>query len=321
MKKLLINFLKKFCINRGEVAEAVSKASSANTYVETVSNTADSLHWNINKNYPETITTEFFRFIKPEILKQRFGLVDLAADITEEDFYGKHSGLWIHGWTGEKGVVGKLRYLVVAVLFRNQIIPFYIAILPIGAFKAEYLGKAVEYCNNLGLKVGSLLLDRGFYSGDIINTLQLNKMKYLIFVPKNRFIKKALNEFKEDCILQHEIKYTKNKRRCFAVTDHVLLHNYKNSDWVFATNIKIKEIIKYVSLYKKRWNIETMFRVHDESRIKSKSIKPEIRLFYFVISMLLLFIWNLFYKTRITFKLFTIQVHEELEQVLKRLAN
>ena len=321
MNNLFERFLKKLCINNIGVAEAISKASRSETYVETISNKADALHWNINRNYPETITQEFFRFVKPEIIKQRLGLVDLVADLTEEDFYGKHSGLWIHGWTGEKGVRGKLRYLVVAISVRNQIIPFYVEILPIGAFKAESLGKAVNYCKSLGLKIGSLLLDRGFYSGDVIDTLQLNKTKYLIFVPKNNFIKKAFNETKDDCIILHDIMYTKDKRKHFAISDHVLIHNYKDYAWAFATNIDLKELTNYVSLYKKRWNIETMFRVHDEARIKSKSVKPEVRLFYFVISMLLLLIWNIYYKTKLTFKLFTIQVHEELEQAVKMLAN
>lgn len=311
MKGLLISFLKKLCINREEVAEAISKASSTNSYVETVNpRVSDSLHWNLSRNYLETISAEFFRFAKPKIISQRFGLVDLVADVTEENFYGKHSGFYIHGWTGEKGVVGKIRYLVVAMLFRNKIIPFYIEILPLGAFKAESLGKAVELCNSLGLKIGSLLLDRGFYSGDIVDTLQLNKVKYLIFVPKNKFIKKALDKTKEDCIILHEIKYTKNKRVDYAVSDHVLLHNYFEHDWVFVTNIEFDNLTKYVSLYKKRWNIETMFRMHDEARIKSKSVKPEVRLFYFCISMLLLFIWNLNHKIIITFKLFVIKTYE-----------
>ena len=321
LNKLLKSFLKKLCINREEVTETITEASRSNTYVETVnSKLADSLHLNVSKNYADTITSEFFRFIKPKILNQRFGLVDLVADITEENFYGKHSGLYIHGWTGERGIVGKIRYLVVAILYRNKIIPFYIEILSLGAFKAESLGKAIHYCNSLGLKIRNMFLDRGFYSGDIINTLQINKVNYLIFVPKNKFIKRMIDEKKEDCIIQHEIKYTKEKSVYKAISDYALIHDYLDYVWVFATNIKLKEITKYVSLYKKRWNIETMFRVHDEAKIKSKSVKPEIRLFYFVVSMLLLLIWNLYYKTEITFKKFVIDIHKEIELELRRSA-
>ena len=319
-KKAIVDFLKKLCINREEViAEAITKAGSTNTYVETVNpSIADSLHQNVSRNYPETLTTEFFRFTKPLVIKQRLGLVTLIADVTEDNFYGRHSNLYIHGWTGEKGVIGKIRYLVVAILYRNKIIPFYLSILSVGSFKADYLGKAIEYCNSLGLKVNCIILDRGFYSGEIISTLQLNNIKYLVFVPKNKFIKRALNENKEDCIIQHEIGYYKDKSTCRVNSSYVLIHNYRDYDWVFATNFNLGEITKYVSLYKKRWNIETMFRVHDEAKIKSKSIKAEIRLFYFIISMFLLLIWNLYLKEQVTFKGFVIQTHEKLKDIMEK---
>ena len=60
---------------------------------------------------------------------------------------------------------------------------------------------------------------------------------------------------------------------------------------------------------------KNIFRVHDEARIKSKSINPLVRLFYFMISMLLLFIWNLSFKEKYTFKKFVIN----LEQMLKNI--
>jgi sugar/nucleoside kinase (ribokinase family) len=51
-----------------------------------------------------------------------------------------------------------------------------------------------------------------------------------------------------------------------------ILPDYKGFDWVFATNIKYDKIFSYVRYYKKRWGIETTFRVQDEVRIKTKSL-------------------------------------------------
>lgn len=315
MKRLVKSFLKKLCINREEVILAVSEASKENTYVENINECiADSLHWNINKNYSETITIEFFRFAKELIRKQRLGCVKLVADITEEDFYGKTSSLYIHGWTGEKGIVGKFRFLVVAILFRNQMIPFYISILPVGAFKTEYLGKAIGYANNIGIKFSCLLFDRGFYSGDIIGTLQMKNANYLIFVPKNKAFKPMLESVEKQAVIEYRVKYSKNKSKHKAQTNITLIKNFKEHDWVFASNIFLQEARKYVSLYKKRWNIETMFRVHDEAKIKSKSTNPVIRMFYFTISMLLLLAWNLYHKTEITFKKFVRETYKQLEK-------
>lgn len=303
------------------IAEAITQASYGNTYVETVNpHISDSLHYHLNKNYPNTITTEFFRFVKPEILKQRLGVVDLIADVTEEDFYGDSCGFFLHGWTGEKGIKSKIRYLVVAIKYRNKIIPFYVSILPLGAFKADYLGKAVGYCNSLGIKINSILLDRGFYSGEIINAFENTGTKYLIFVPKNKSFRCMLESIDTSATITHEIYYTKNKSGCCANTNINFIKDCLDYDWIFASNIFFSDTRKYVFLYKKRWNIETMFRVHDEARIKSKSIKPEIRLFYFAVSMLILLIWNLYHKEKTTFKNFVFLIFEEIKQIVQKKA-
>ncbi len=321
LSKQLVRLLKKLCINRPEViSRVISEASKCNTYVETINpHVSDALHWNVKRDYPETLTSEFFRFSKELMRKLRFGSVDLIADVTEENFYGTHTGLYTHGWTGERGVVSRFHYLVVSALFRNKIIPFYVEILPIGVYIAEALGKALDWFKGLNLHIRSVLLDRGFYSGDVLNTLQVERAKYLVFVPKNKWVKRMINDNPQDCVLEHEIKYTKNKRNCAVSSSHVFFHEQEDYTWVFATNIQFEDMKMYVSLYKKRWNIETMFRVHDEARIKTKSVQPEIRLFYFLISMLFLLIWNLYAKDKSSFKRFIIQTCEEIKQLLKKI--
>ena len=119
----------------------------------------------------------------------------------------------------------------------------------------------------------------------------------------------------ESVIIEHEIKYNANFTKNKAKTNIALVKNVLDYDWVFATNIMLKDIKRYVPIYRKRWNIETMFRVHDEARIKTKSKVPIIRLFYFLISTLLVFLWNLHEKDKITFKLFIITLFEESENI------
>ena len=62
-------------------------------------------------------------------------------------------------------------------------------------------------------------------------------------------------------------------------------------DWCFATNQRAS--LGLVWIYRKRWNIETGFRIHDETTIKSKSSNPLIRYFYHLIGMLLILMWRL----------------------------
>lgn len=321
MKKLRIEFkrfIKNFSLPE-EVKTPLLKASEVNSYVETVSNKADCLHYHLNKNYVETLTKENIDYLKKIIKKIRIGAVKIIADITDENFYGKVDSLYIHPWTGEKGVEGKYRYLVAGILFRNKILPFYVTILRNGSFKAKFLGEIVDLCRGLGLNIRTILLDRGFYSGDIIDTLTLKDINYLIFVPKNSLFKCMLEGTDKGVVIEHEISYKKDKSKHKAETMIALVKEIQEYDWVFASNIFFRKAEKYVWLYKQRWNIETMFRVHDEARVKTKTKNPVIRLFYFMVSMFLLLVWNLYKKTEFTFKGFVILLYEMIKEEVNRL--
>ena len=316
MKSVFKSFLKKLSVpNEEEFAKLLGEASSHNTYIETISNKADSLHYHIAKGYVEYSNEEFYNLVENKIKKLHLGAVDIIVDITPEDFYGKSTGLYLHNWTGEEGVQAKFHYLVAGILFRNKIYPFYVAILRIGTFKAELLGRICDLCSKMKLKVKLMKLDRGFYSGEVIDELELKGMNYLIFAKKSALFKCMLEATGKSVIVKHEIKYKKDKSSHKALTDIALVKNVEGYDWVFATNVFLHDARKYVKIYRKRWNIETMFRVHDEARIKSKSINPLVRLFYFIVSMLLLFMWNLYAKEECSFKKFIINLEQMLKNV------
>jgi len=314
MKSVFKSFLKNLSVSE-EHASLILEASSHNTYIETISNKADSLHYSIAKGYVEYSDKELYNAVEKRIKKMRLGAVDIVVDITSERFYGKSTGLYLHNWTGEDGVQAKYHFLVAGILFRNKIYPFYAAILPIGAFKSEYIGRICDLCSKLNLKVKLVKLDRGFYSGEVVDELELKGMNYLIFAKKSALFKCMLEAVDKGAIVKHEIRYKKGKSSHKAETDIALVKDIDGYDWVFATNLFLHDARKYVELYMARWSIETMFRVHDEARIKSKSVNPLIRLFYFMISLLLLFIWNSSFKEKYTFKKFVIN----LEQMLKNI--
>ena len=316
------NFLKNLSLpNEEEFAKLLAEASSHNTYIETISNKADSLHYHIAKGYVEYSNEEFYKLVEKKIKKLHLGAVDIIVDITSENFYGKSTGLYLHNWTGEEGVEAKYHYLVAGILFRNKIFPFYVAILRIGSFKADLLGRICDLCSKLHLKVRLMKLDRGFYSGEVIDELELKGMNYLIFAKKSSLFKCMLESANKSVIIKHWIKYKKDKSSHEAETNIALVKDVDGYDWCFATNVFLRDARKYVELYRKRWNIETMFRVHDEARIKSKSVNPIIRLFYFMLSMLLLFIWNLHAKEECPFKKFVINLELMLKNVEVSRAN
>ena len=113
---------------------------------------------------------------------------------------------------------------------------------------------------------------------------------YLIFVPKHQDKQSILYpmDVGEEIAIYNEFKVNKNFSKYSGKNILVFLkqiydpRSEKNYDWVFVTNVKEVLLENLVVTYKKRWRIETQFRVQDEARIKCKSKEMKIRYFLFL---------------------------------------
>lgn len=266
------------------------KIAGRNTYVETLSNKADSLHRRIEISYEEEIRDTFLKIISKLVKYTRLTNVKLAIDITDEDFYGKTNNIWIHGWTGEKGVVGKFKYIVLSRVDKYKIpilaLPFHV-----GMNKTDAIDFLLKIARKLFRSISVVLFDRGFYSGEIFALLENTKINYLMFVPENKAVKRYWKEGLD--VIKHEVKYNLDKT-WNKVKIKLVLVEYQENKWTFATNLKLRNALDYIFLYKKRWQIETNFRVMDEAMIKSRSVNYLVRYFYFMFALLLHVLWCLF---------------------------
>lgn len=313
------NYLSGFHYNRDLLL-----SSLANTYVETVGNKADSLHLAI-KNVPiSNIYWEYLRTVK--IVGKRFNLqnldVILAFDYTDEDFYGKPRNMWLHSWTGENGVTSKFKFLTAAII--SSEIPEKIPLISIPIQIGHNLAKEVCFCitliRPLVKTIRLLLFDRGFYSKELMLTLN-SDYPYLIFVPKNKRVKKELSHMveKEKKKIYYEFKLNKDKTILRGKTTLALLKQIfdskakKTFDWAFATNQDEINLDNIVATYKGRWRIETGFRVQDEAKIKSKSTDIKVRFFLFVYEQVLQMLWIALYKEEVSFKEFLLNICELCE--------
>ncbi|MBI2672071.1 transposase [Candidatus Woesearchaeota archaeon] len=317
IKKYIVNFLNKALapfkrnskIDSRVYSNVLLKIAGRNTYIETLTDKADSFHRRVENSYEESIINSFTKLISKLVKHTKLTKVKLAIDITDEDFYGKTSNLWIHGWTGEKGVRGKFKYIVLSRVDEFKIpimaLPFYV-----GMNISKAINFLLELARRLFRSISVVLFDRGFYSGKIIQLLENLRVNYLMFIPKNKAINRYLEEMRgfSSREAEHEIKWNANKTMNKIKTKLVLIKNFigKNNkiyDWCFATNLSFAFANEYIFLYKKRWQIETNFRVEDEAKIKSKSANYMVRYFYFMFSLLLHALWLIFGK-KIQFKRF-----------------
>src|SRR3989338_7107421 len=204
--------------------------------------------------------------------------LDLSLNETEFPFYGKFNksedNLYLHDLIYEtKGAKYCYKYLTLAITCNNGI--RYILdgmILKRGDYIEDYVYDMIKFVKDKIL-IEVVLFDRGF-GWAVIYKLQQLKVNYMVFWKKQgSWYKNHFNKLKdgEFCEITRKHKYNRNKTNYPFESKFVLIkqHEYKDKkyDWIFATNLNQKSAKKYVVRYKKRWGIETIFRVTDDIRI------------------------------------------------------
>lgn len=274
------------------LAHYLSKVAKSNSYVETFSSHADTLHKWLSKVYEEDIKKAFEIQVRLALRKLNVHSAELAFDITKEPFYGKTRNLHIFNVDSSKySYNGEFQYITCCLINKGKQIP----LMALPVCYGEQIKLCIElirFVQSLKIRVKYMLFDRGFYSGELIDFLNSQKIRYLIFVPA---LKGILQEYKERTAdfakFKHQIAYAKAKSRWKPKTTIVVCKSILDFDWLFATNILLDHPKDYVFLYKRRWQIETNYRVEDEAKIKSKSTNYLIRYFYFIISCLFHLLW------------------------------
>jgi hypothetical protein len=293
-----INIFGKLRIKVIEVLKGIIEAGRTNSYVETISDKADTLHRHIKENSERDLKKAFEFNTRKAIGRMGLGRVVLAFDVTEELYFGDNGGLNVRQIKHQKGADEAFSYLVLNII-KPKPLPLMAIPYKQGDDITSLIKELIEYARSLRIIIECVLFDRGFYIGDLISYLSSINIKYLIFVPENKAMKRYIQETNYLRSFNHLIGYNKYKSTWIAETKIVIIRDkyfnkkvkrWKKFYWCFATNLQSS--FNLVRIYKQRWQIETDFRVQDEARIKSKSNLPLVRYFYFLTSLILMANWE-----------------------------
>ena len=317
VEKEVKKFLDKaFFFSRGDnnYIEELLLAATANTYVETAEGKADSLHLKIKECNWENFLDVYQEIIKSYVKKLNIRSGIIAFDVTTEPFYGETCGLYTIGCENQNGYDHEFHFLVISLINKKKDEKIPLACIPVhyGFDFGNAIKSLLAYANKL-FRIRFVLLDRWFYSINVINGLK--GFRYIMLIPKKDQKIKDLCEKVGEAGYYHQRLFSsatlqEATTRIVLVRDKIKIKNEeKEIVWSFATNMIFDDYYTYVEFYKKRWRIETNFRVEDEAKIKSKSVFPVIRYFYFMTSLLLHSIWLVF-KKETPFKTFLIRVYK-----------
>jgi putative transposase len=221
--------------------------------------------------------------------------VALAFDTTDEPFYGKVEGLWIHPYCEAKGSTGCFKFLTVSAVDRQNRLILGVLPVPVGADMVALIERLLLQARQI-INPRLCLFDRGFDSYELVQ-----KLRYQLFWKKpawttNQFKIMKRNEIRE---VNRVGTYSKHKTKHKVKLRFVLIKSYrrfaksKAFNWVFCTNTRQKSKQSYIDKYRMRWGIETIFRVLDNAQIKTTTKNVLIRYFLVLICCLVYNLWKL----------------------------
>jgi putative transposase len=186
---------------------------------------------------------------------------------------------------------------------------FTLSALPLNQFTTKK--KIIAHLVNEARKyvdISRLFLDRGFFNIESINALKELSTQFVIPAVRNKKIDKMIQEFKQKCQNPPDQEYysliteyaLKKGRDSATFTLVIIVESPERFDgewnmFAYATNISVTKdnALELADSYRRRWGIETGYRVKEEVRGKTCSRNYAIRLFLQLLSILLYNLWQL----------------------------
>ena len=187
-------------------------------------------------------------------------------------------------------------YTVVQCIVAGQRLVLGIAPYAAGDDHAGSVKALLETVAGHGLKVGTVMLDRGFYSTDVFSCLQASGHRWLTPCPNSPHVKEALAEYaagKREKVSKCVITQS-SKNECeydMVIVPRRAKRKKKDGErlepWekyiAFATNDPEIDVEKYDM----RWGVETGFRQAEDGRAKTRSKSQGPRVMYWAMTLML----------------------------------
>jgi Transposase DDE domain len=244
----------------------------------------------------------------PRALRRRKRALTIAADLTLIAYYGKHDldDPQIYRSQAKRGTNSFFAYATVYLVLHGE--RFTLAVAPVTRSEAlkQVLQELLLVVSKMGLKIGLVLLDRGFYSVAVIRYLQEARRPFLMPLvghgrkgdhplgPSGSNVFKAR---KTSGWSTHTLQDGKKRKATVSVC--VKRARYKNKHgkrksetWVYAYwGIAPKRVDWVKDTYRRRFGIETSYRQMNQCRVRTTTKKFEVRFLYVAIGLLLRNLW------------------------------
>ena len=222
---------------------------------------------------------------------------DIAIDFHHVPYCGDKNTPLIRGMKPKNGTSWGYEYCTLDIIGDDKLTLDVIPISPLKKDFSQLIELLFGRLDTLNVKVGTVYLDKEFCNDDTISALTKLKVNFVIAGKSNKKIKRELEEFKKENghkSTVYEYRFNENGTKFNLVA----VRHEKKEYILFATNKDVKSIKEFEKKipeeYRKRWNIETGYRVKNDFKIRTCTKSPVARTLFFVIQCALYNILNMF---------------------------
>ena len=222
------------------------------------------------------------------------GAVDLAIDKHAWLFYGDEETEMTTNTDPSQGTDRAFTFLTACIVSGD--VRLTVGVVPIGPDTdigqalVRLLGPVTQW-----LDIRRVFLDRGFYAVRVIQALEAFDLDYLVRAP----VYPSLDDGPVETIVEADYVMggSAPPYETVSLTRFAVPHSESPDDTqtYFVTNLPVSEARaqSLAESYRRRWGIETSYRVIGEFLARSTSTSFSVRLFYFLFATALYDIWVL----------------------------
>lgn len=265
---------------------------------------ADTIYNYINSNDIDEMLS-FFRKMNSDLIdvaNLRDTSQTIAIDFHDIPYYGDKNTKGVVGIKPKNGTPWGYSFFTVDIADGCKLTLDIVNLTGLNKNYATLIKGAINRLNRLGITIKMILADREFFNLAVITTLDSTNTDYIIPAKVDKRMKKMINEFeKENGRVPGIIEYKFRDKR--SPTFYLVLIPNKNYDpskkdgkgnkkfFVFATNVKFSSVKRFIKSipeeYKKRWNIETGYRMKNVFKIRTCSTSPVARSLFFILQCIM----------------------------------
>ena len=263
----------------------------------------DSIHDYINSNSIDYIMSSF-RQINNEIIhlaNLKGTNQDVAIDFHDIPYYGDKDTPGVRGIKPKNGTSWGYSFCSLDIIGDIKLTLEVIGINGLAKNYSVLIESMMQRLKAMEINLRILYMDREFFNSPVISTLHRLNKNYIIAAKSNKKINGILLEHKKkfgqtSTIFKYRFEKGGPTFNIVAILNPKYNPNDKkdrgnNEYHLFATNLAVNiesDFIKKIpEEYRKRWNIETGYRVKNAFKIRTCSKSPIARTLFFLIQCIL----------------------------------